>query len=62
MNVSGSAAIKALIAAKQKQQKARVLTDKDAKRLKKIEGILAQFKRKENVQNRTLQTWLTKDA
>lgn len=60
MNVSGSAAIRALIAAKQKQQQKRVLLDDDVKRLNKLEGILAQLKRKENVQNRQLQTCNTR--
>ena len=59
--MSGSAAIQALIAAKQKQQKKRALSNKEEKKLKKLESILAHLKRKENVQNRKLQTWLTKD-
>jgi hypothetical protein len=57
--MSGSAAIQALIAAKQAQRKKRVLTNAEKKRLQKLEGLLEQLKRKENVQNRTLKTWLT---
>lgn len=57
--MSGSDAIRAAIAAKRGERKERTLTAKEAKRLSKLEQICDQLKRKENVQNRTLQTWLT---
>ena len=49
---------------KLKQQAAQQqpeLTDKERKRLSKLEGILEQLKREENVQNRMLQTWLSEE-
>ncbi|MDA8631070.1 hypothetical protein N9L29_00015 [Litoricolaceae bacterium] len=39
----------------------RELTIEEAKRLKKLEGIADKLKRGENVQNRQLQTWLSKE-
>jgi hypothetical protein len=49
---------------KLKQQAAQnspKLSDKERKRLSKLEGILEQLKREKNVQNRKLQLWLTED-
>ena len=49
---------------KLKQQAAKQqpeLTDKERKRLSKLQGILEQLKCEKNVQNRMLQTWLTED-
>ncbi|MCE2571585.1 hypothetical protein [Motilimonas eburnea] len=37
----------------------RELTADESKRLKKLEGIADKLKRRENVQNRQLQTWLS---
>ena len=39
----------------------RELTAEESKRLNKLEGIADKLKRGENVQNRQLQTWLSKD-
>jgi len=39
----------------------RELTNKETKRLRKLEGIAAKLKRGENVQNRQLQTWLNEE-
>ena len=39
----------------------RTLTAKEHRRLSKIEAIAAKLKRRENVQNRQLQTWLNED-
>ena len=39
----------------------RTLTAEEQKRLAKLEAIATKLKRGENVQNRQLQTWLTKD-
>ena len=38
----------------------RTLTAEEQKRLAKLEGIVERLKRGENVQNRQLQTWLSK--
>ena len=49
---------------KLKQQAAQQqpeLTDKERKRLSKLQGILEQLKCEKNVQNRMLQTWLTEE-
>lgn len=51
--------IQAAIAAKRGVTKRRKLTGEEAKRLKKLEGLHDKLTRKESVQNRTLQTWLT---
>jgi len=45
----------------EKANPCRSLTAKDAKRLTKLEAIADKLKRKENVQNRQLQTWLSED-
>ena len=37
----------------------RELTAEETKRLNKLEGIADKLKRRENVQNRQLQTWLS---
>ena len=39
----------------------RELTTEETKRLKKLEAIADKLKRRENVQNRQLQTWLSED-
>ena len=39
----------------------RKLTAEEAKRLNKLEAIADNFRRRENVQNRQLQTWLSAD-
>ena len=39
----------------------RKLTAEEAKRLNKLEAIADNFRRRENVQNRQLQTWLSDD-
>ena len=39
----------------------RALTCEEAKRLAKLEAIADKLKRGENVQNRQLKTWLSKD-
>ena len=39
----------------------RELTTEETKRLNKLEAIANKLKRGENVQNRQLQTWLSKD-
>lgn len=57
--MSGSEAIRVAIAAKRGERKERTLTAKESKRLAKLEHICEQLRRNENVQNRTLQTWLT---
>jgi hypothetical protein len=51
--------IRAVLAGKQANRKARQLSSDEVKRLAKLEGLLDVLKRGENVQNRTLQTWLT---
>ena len=42
-------------------RKRRKLTVKEKKRLEKLEGMLQQLKREENVQNRQLEHWLTEN-
>lgn len=54
-----SSKIQAMIAAKRGARKLRQLTGEEAKRLKKLEGLHDKLTRKESVQNRTMQTWLT---
>jgi len=39
----------------------RTLTAEESKRLSKLEAIADKLKRRENVQNRQLQTWLSDD-
>ena len=39
----------------------RALTAEETKRLKKLHAIADKLKRRENVQNRQLQTWLSED-
>jgi len=40
----------------------RQLTGEETKRLNKLEAIADKLKRRENVQNRQLQTWLSDDV
>jgi len=40
----------------------RELTNEETKRLRKLEGIADKLKRRENVQNRQLQTWLSHES
>ena len=39
----------------------RTLTAEEGKRLAKLEAIVDRLRRRENVQNRQLQTWLSED-
>jgi transcription elongation factor Elf1 len=59
--MSGSDKIHALIAKKSANRQVRALTKQELKRLKKLELYITCLKCGENVQNRTLQTWLTVD-
>jgi hypothetical protein len=45
----------------EKAQPCRKLSAEEAKRLNKLEAIAAKLKRRKNVQNHQLQTWLSED-
>ena len=45
----------------EKANPCRKLTDEETKRLTKLEAISEKLKRRENVQNRQLQTWLSEE-
>ena len=45
----------------EKENPRRKLSDEEAKRLEKLKAIADRLKRRENVQNRRLQTWLSEE-
>jgi len=45
----------------EKARSRRILTSEESKRLAKLKAIADKLRRSENVQNRQLQTWLSKE-